>query len=146
MLVQKGQTVVHLHGRRQYSILPSTGKPRRIVLCPLKDKLPAYQAGGKFTFICSRGNFKIFYWIFYWKQRSELSSDALQIAGLLRTGIEEGWTIFKFKNQGLHSSPSSCWVTLVHQGQSRKYTNETASFNPQNALTRPVKRWLEKAT
>lgn len=39
------------------------------------------------------------------KQRSELSSDALQIAGLLRIIIEEGWTVFKFKKQRLHSSP-----------------------------------------
>lgn len=31
------------------------------------------------------------------KQRSELSSDALQIAGPLRISIEEGWTIFKLK-------------------------------------------------
>lgn len=51
-----------------------------------QDKLHAYQAGGqRFTFIYSRGN-----WRMSGKQRSELSSDALQIAGPLRISIEEG--------------------------------------------------------
>lgn len=60
-----------------------------------KDKLHAYQAAGKrFTFIYSRGN-----WRMSGKQRSELSSDALQIARPLRISIEEGWTIFKLKTK-----------------------------------------------
>lgn len=58
-----------------------------------KDKLYAYQAGGKtFTFTYSRGN-----WRRSGKQTSELSSDALQTADLWRISIEEGWMIFKLK-------------------------------------------------
>lgn len=37
MLVQKGHAVAHLCGRRYYSIQQITGKPGRIMLCPLKE-------------------------------------------------------------------------------------------------------------
>lgn len=60
-----------------------------------KDKLHAYQAGGKrFTFIYNRGK-----WRMSGKQKSALSSDTLQIAGPVRISIEEGWTIFKLKTK-----------------------------------------------
>lgn len=38
MSVQKGYAVAHLRGRRQYNILQSTGKPGRVMVCPLKEQ------------------------------------------------------------------------------------------------------------
>lgn len=38
MLVKRGYPIAHLHGRRQYRILQSTGKLERITLYPLKKQ------------------------------------------------------------------------------------------------------------